>query len=178
MPGDWCRGSAPARRATTWQDALELAKKCVLKGKSSPPPGAHLQWDHWRCLQWWYSDALKDHDFPEQTPTPRQGVIYLATFSNSVSISPIDLKLNPAKSLLLWQSPSTDPTSVLKHRSTSLTTTEQQRCLPTAHLCHLLHLAFIETHGVKKILVHVNKSLLNRLFHMKYQKLTSTNSYL
>ena len=29
-----------------------------------------------------------------------------------------------------------------------------------------------------KILVHVNKSLLNRLFHMKYQKLTSTNSYL
>lgn len=87
MPGDWCRGSAPARRATAWQDALELAKKCVLKGKSSPPPGAHLQWDHWRCLQWWYSDALKDRDFPEQKPTPRQGVFIWPHFQTQFPLA-------------------------------------------------------------------------------------------
>lgn len=150
IPGDRCRGSVPARRATTMKDALGLAKKHVLRDKSSPPPGTHLQWDHWRCV---CSNDIQMHQktmiFQNRNPHLDKEL-----FSNSVSISPIDLKLNPAKSLLLRRSPSTNPMSVLKHCSTSPVTTERQGCLPNTALCHLLHLAFIETHEVNNLGPH------------------------
>lgn len=177
MPGDRCRGSAPARRATTWQDTLGLAHNCVLRVR------VPLHQEH-TCngiTEDVCSDDIQIHRktviFQNRNPHLDKELFIWPDFQTQFPLALLPWSVilqslcysggHPAQTLPLCSN-----TAVPSHSQQS----DRGACPPLVHVtCSTWPL--LRPMGWK-ILVHVNKSLLSWLFHMKYQKLISTNSYL